>query len=61
MSVGAKGIHNTAGLVAFRFCLGLLEAGELPHSPDIEYSLSGLLLRVLPWSNAVTQLLVQTG
>jgi MFS family permease len=30
MSVGAKGIHNTAGLVAFRFCLGLVEAGFFP-------------------------------
>jgi MFS family permease len=30
MSIGAKGIHNTGGLIAFRFCLGLLEAGFFP-------------------------------
>ncbi|GHJ88605.1 hypothetical protein NliqN6_5007 [Naganishia liquefaciens] len=30
MSVGAKGINNLGGLVAFRFCLGLVEAGFFP-------------------------------
>ena len=30
MSVGAKGIHNLAGLVAFRFMLGIVEAGFFP-------------------------------
>lgn len=28
MSIGAKGINNLGGLVAFRFCLGLVEAGQ---------------------------------
>jgi hypothetical protein len=27
MSVGAKGIHSLGGLVAFRFFLGIVEAG----------------------------------
>lgn len=31
MSIGAKGINNLGGLVAFRFCLGLVEAGKYPH------------------------------
>lgn len=30
MSIGAKGIHNLAGLVAFRFMLGIVEAGFFP-------------------------------
>ncbi|KAJ9092566.1 hypothetical protein QFC21_006797 [Naganishia friedmannii] len=30
MSIGAKGIHSLGGLVAFRFCLGLVEAGFFP-------------------------------
>jgi MFS family permease len=30
MSIGAKGITNTAGLVAFRFFLGIVEAGFFP-------------------------------
>jgi MFS family permease len=30
MSIGAKGIHSTAGLVAFRFFLGFVEAGFFP-------------------------------
>ncbi|KAG7530603.1 hypothetical protein FFLO_04905 [Filobasidium floriforme] len=29
-SIAAKGIHNTAGLVAFRFFLGIIEAGFFP-------------------------------
>lgn len=37
MSVGAKGINNTGGMVAFRFVLGLVE-GQLfppPHSAPL--------------------------
>ncbi|WOO84172.1 MFS transporter prlL [Vanrija pseudolonga] len=30
MSIGAKGIHNLGGMVAFRFVLGLVEAGFFP-------------------------------
>jgi MFS family permease len=30
MSVGVKGVHNLGGMVAFRFVLGLVEAGFFP-------------------------------
>lgn len=51
MSVGAKGIHNTAGLVAFRFCLGLVEAGFFP----------GVMLLLSCWYKVREQTLQQNG
>lgn len=33
MSVGAKGIHSLGGLVAFRFFLGIVEAGYVAILP----------------------------
>lgn len=30
MSIGVKGIHSLGGMVAFRFVLGLVEAGFFP-------------------------------
>jgi MFS family permease len=30
MSIGVKGVHNLGGMVAFRFVLGLVEAGFFP-------------------------------
>ena len=30
MSIGAKGIHSTAGMAVFRFMLGAVEAGFYP-------------------------------
>jgi hypothetical protein len=63
-SIAAKGIHNTAGLVAFRFFLGIIEVSRVLRLPLVPVRwLTGRMVSsagwVLPRSHPATQLLVQ--
>lgn len=63
-SIAAKGIHNTAGLVAFRFFLGIIEVSRVLRLPLVPVQwLTGRMVSsvgwVLPRSHPATQLLVQ--
>lgn len=58
MSIGAKGINNLGGLVAFRFCLGLVEAGESSFSTGFTTLANGRACRFFPGCYAPLELLV---